>query len=193
MKHSHVNQTSAENAMNKQHTELFATLHQLAATVTTVFEVLADPQQGDGPGDIPASPSPGPAPETRAAEPPRKDACLGCGRACEAMTARVQRGRICSACVVASAEDLQRQYERARLEEVAGCIRDQLALLDRLVGEAIYLDGAHSLPALELEIVRLCDLFRARRGPFTGGSASAVFDDADLDVNAASRMEAQPS
>jgi hypothetical protein len=179
--------------MNKQHAELFANLHQLAATVTTVFEVLADVKP-EGHREAPTTTPPQPEPETKAAE-PRDGACLACGRPCDSMAARVQCGRICVDCVGASVEDLQRQSERSRLAGIAGHIYDQLTALGKLASDAIDLDGARSLPILDREVLRLCDLFRARRGPFAGepGPAGVVYDDADLDLPLSSRPGAGPA
>jgi len=165
--------------MNKQHTELFATLHQLAATVTTVFEVLADPRQGER-LDIPTASPPdrgrGEAgndeAQPRPADPPApevqrgSDICLACGRACEGRAARLRQGRICAVCVGDSMDDLQRQSERALSEEIVIDIHKQTSILKKLATVAIDEDGARSLPILEREVLRLCDLFRTRRGPF---------------------------
>jgi hypothetical protein len=49
--------------MNKPNNELFATLHQLAATVTTVFEVLAESKPDVHQADVPTAPSPEPEPK----------------------------------------------------------------------------------------------------------------------------------
>lgn len=161
--------------MNKQHAELFATLHQFATTVSTVFEVLADTRQGERP-DIPtasppdrgggeaASPPSQPAPEA----PWGDEICLACGRTCDAMSARVKQGRICVVCISDSVDDLRVQGERARVGNIASDIHDQLAVLGKLATGAIDdEDGARSLPILERAVLRLCDLFRTRRGPFT--------------------------
>ncbi|MBL9106473.1 MAG: hypothetical protein JNL82_36455 [Myxococcales bacterium] len=200
--------------MNKQHAELFATLHQLASTVTTVFEVLADTRQGER-QDVPTAPPPTPSPksaespapeevpttpppghEPKPAEPPASEPawgdeiCLACGRACEVMSARVKQGRICVVCISDSVDDLRLQGERARLGEIASDIHDQLTVLGKLATVAIDDDGARILPILEREVLRLSDHFRTRRGPFVPapGPTGVVREDAEKSQR--SRLEA---
>lgn len=171
--------------MNKQHAELFATLHQFATTVSTVFEVLADTRQGER-QDIPTAPPAGDGPGGCAAEPtepptPRTDdLCLACGRAREAM-ARVRHGRICMDCISESVDDLRIQEKRACLAETVAGIQAQLAELGRLAGAAIDDDGERSLPILGREVLRLLGLFRKRQGPFgiATGPTGVVRDDAE--------------
>ncbi len=170
--------------MNKQHAELFATLHQLAATVTTVFEVLADAKPEDHRSDAPAAPSPAPKPRPADVWAP-DDLCLACGRACEVMAARVKHGRICVVCVSDSVDDLRIQSERSRLAGIASDIHEQLGILGKLADEAIDSDGARTLPALEHEVIRICEIFRERGAPFAA--------DADQGVRSSSRREAEPA
>lgn len=192
MKHEH---RRPKNNMNKQHAELFATLHQLAATVTTVFEVLADAKPEDHRGDAPAAPSPpaasSPDPKPQPADPwSPDDLCLACGRACEVMAARVKHGRICVVCISDSVDDLRIQSERSRLTGIASDIHEQLGILGKLADEAIDSDGARTLPVLEREVIRLCEIFRERRGPFASGPERT---DADHGVRSSSRREAEPA
>jgi len=181
-----------ENTMNKQHAELFATLHQLATTVTTVFEVLADAKSEDRRGDAPAgSPEPTPRPsEPPPPEPTRDDLCIACGRVCEVMAARVKHGQVCVVCVSDSVDDLRRQSERSRLAGIADDIDAQLETLETLADEAIDSDGARSLPILKREVTRLCDLFRVRQGPF---ARTSDHTDADQGKQSSSRRETEPA
>lgn len=175
--------------MNKQHAELFATLHQLAATVTTVFEVLADAKPEDHRGDAPATPSPEPKPQPADPWSP-DDLCLACGRACDVMAARVKQGRICMVCISDSVDNLRIQSERSRLASIASDIHEQLGVLGKLADEAIDSDGARTLPVLEREVIRLREIFRERRGPFASGPERA---DAGHGVPSSSRRESEPA
>ncbi len=148
--------------MNKQHAELFATLHQLAATVTTVFEVLADAKPEDHRSDAPAAPSPAPKPQPADVWAPDE-----------------------LVCVSGSVDDLRIQSERSRLAGIASDIHEQLGILGKLADEAIDSDGARTLPVLEHEVVRICEIFRERRAPFAA--------DAAQDVRSSSRREAEPA
>lgn len=150
--------------MHRPHNELFATLHQLASTFTTVFEVLADP----GPQDRQAAPRPTPPPTPdRPPPPPTKappvaNACIACGGTNDEVSARMKSGRLCQACINASLDDLRRQQERARLEVLAQGICDQLDQIDQLIEDAVEHGDAHRLPMLGAEVSRLLDLFRPR-------------------------------
>jgi len=161
--------------MQRPHNELFATLHQLASTFTTVFEVLAEVRPEDRraeprptPASAPEESTPPPSPKA----PPRSDACIACGGVCDHLSARMKAGRLCWTCISASLDNLRRQRERARLENIASDIRDHLAVFDRLIAEAVDGDGARSLPILGAEVSRLLDLFRTRSGSFADDAAA---------------------
>lgn len=188
--------------MNKPNNELFATLHQLAATVTTVFEVLAESKPDVHQADVPTAPSP--EPEPKPTQPPaparsqddiRRDpvpmatGCLACGRACDGRAARMRHGRLCAVCVGESVDDLQRQSERALSEEIVIDIHKQTSILKKLATVAIDEDGARSLPILEREVLRLCDLFRARRGPFVPMPGLTQRDNDDVERSQRARLE----
>ena len=161
--------------MQRPHNELFATLHQLASTFTTVFEVLAEVRPEDRhaeprptPTSAPEEPTPPPTPKA-----PPKDTCIACGDVCDEVSAQMKAGRLCWTCISASLDNLRRQRERARLESIAGDIRDHFAVFDRLIAEAVDGDGARSLPILGAEVSRLLDLFRTRSGSFADEPAAA--------------------
>lgn len=161
--------------MQRPHNELFTTLHQLASTFTTVFEVLAEVRPDDSrakprttPASAPEETTPPPSPKA----PPWSDDCIACGGVCDEVSARMKAGRLCWTCVSASIDDLQRQHARARLESIVGDIRDHFAVFDRLITEAVDGDGARSLPILGAEVSRLLDLFRTRSGCFAGEPAA---------------------
>lgn len=150
---------------NTPNSELFATLHQLAAAVTTVFEALADTHPEDRPK--PAAPPPASAPPPAHPQPGNTPShCIACSRPCDGIPARLGRGHICEPCIQAMLEDLSQQRRRQHALDLAHIVEDRLDAFDPLIAEAVDGDGAHSLPILSRELTRLWDLFRERKGVF---------------------------